>query len=76
MHSLNNSNFPLRDRVAGDIIYNAIVAASYRGRYFEFSSANAENSLVPLPARRERKRPDDAFYNDKPASDNHVGSFS
>ena len=28
------------------------------GRYFEFSSSNEENSLVPLPARQKRERPD------------------
>jgi len=31
------------------------------GRHFEFSSDNAENSLVPLPARQKRERPDDVF---------------
>jgi len=32
------------------------------GRHFEFSSVNAENSLVPLPARQKRARPDDVFF--------------
>ena len=39
------------------IIKNANGAASSRGRYFEFSSANAENSLVPLPARPSESVP-------------------
>ena len=32
------------------------------GRHFEFSSVNAENSLVPLSARQKRERPDDVFF--------------
>lgn len=41
---------------------NNIRKALYCGRHFEFSSINNEKSLVTLPARHKRERPDDVFF--------------
>jgi len=45
------------------------------GRHFEFSSVNAENSLVPLPARHKRESPDDVIFMIRLLKKRHVGSF-
>ncbi len=39
------------------IMKNNIVKVLSCGRHFEFSSANAENSLVPQPAGQKRVHP-------------------
>ena len=72
---IKENNFPLDYRITVIIINNAIGVASSRGRYFEFSSANAENSLVPLPTGQSGSVPTMHIY-DKTVGYLQAGSLS
>ncbi len=56
------------------IIKNAIDRASSSGRYLNFSSQRRRKILSTAASETERKRPDDAFFNDETVHDLSMGS--